>query len=85
MRKYLWRRGIKHRMLYLLEKNFEKYENVGRGTSSPHIFAAQAGARDSEGTPYDSRNSDDNNMIDLYCESIVSEIIDRERAHICTE
>ena len=80
MRKFLWRQGIKHRMLYLLENNFKDYGNHEYDNSSAHIFSAKAGARDTETTPDDSKNFDDNNMIDLYCESIVSEIIDQKRA-----
>ena len=52
IRKFLWRQGIKHRMLYLLESAFQS-DNVNENNNTFLDLNAE---------------EDDNNMIDLYCE-----------------
>ena len=63
IRKFLWRQGIKHRMLYLLESAFQS-DNVNENNNTFLDLNAE---------------EDDNNMIDLYCESIISLSIDKEK------
>ena len=68
MSKFLWRQGIKHGMLYLLESVFEKSDRINVDNDNVDTSFKING------------EEDDNDMIDLYCESIISASIDKERS-----
>ena len=68
MRKFLWRQGIKHGMLYLLESVFEKTDHTNIVNNNMDAYFKISG------------EEDDNDMIDLYCESIVLSSIDTVRS-----
>eukprot|EP00943_MAST-04B_sp_MAST-4B-sp1_P009217 g9217.t1 len=68
MRKFLWRQGIKHGMLYLLESVFKKSGRVNTDNDNMDASFKISG------------EEDDHDMVDLYCESIISASIDKERS-----